>query len=103
MIGMILNQPIDSISVGVPGDRRGSQTGLEASSPELEESCSSCGARIGDHAALCPWCGRAVLKDVVLDSAGAAGRHRSGLPVRELFAPGSSALFPRQEGTSTWR
>jgi hypothetical protein len=103
MIGIILNQPVDSITVGVSGNRRGSQTGLEVPSPGPEEPCISCGARIEHHAALCPSCGRAVLKDVLFDSEGAPGRHRSGLPVRELFAPGSSTLFSIPEGTSTWQ
>jgi hypothetical protein len=103
MIGMILNQPVDSIAVGVSGDRRGSQTGLEAPSPGPEEPCASCGVRIGHHAALCPWCGRAVLRDVLFDSEGAPGGHRSGSPVRELLAPGSSTLLSTPEGTSTWQ
>jgi hypothetical protein len=36
--------------------------------PGSNASCSSCGCQIEHDVALCPWCGRVVLSDVMLSS-----------------------------------
>jgi hypothetical protein len=71
MIGMVLNQHLDSIAVGTCGDGLGGQGGVGASPRGSQGSCSSCGSRIENYAALCPWCGRVLLKDSVFESEGA--------------------------------
>jgi len=71
MVGMVLSQqPLDSMVVAIPDDRSASQDGVGVPSPGSEGSCSSCGACIEHDAALCPWCGRAALKDAIFDSEG---------------------------------
>ena len=69
MVGTIVNaQFAHSIRIGIAGDVSAGQEGLEAPSPGSEASCSSCGAHVEYDAALCPWCGRVVLKDAVFSS-----------------------------------
>ena len=104
MVGTVFDeQPVGSIMVGVSHDGSAGQEGLEVQSLASGGSCTSCGARIGHDAALCPWCGRVVLHDPVFDSDGASARHCLGPPTGALLAPGSSALLAIPEGTSTWR
>ncbi len=88
MVGTVINErPVDSIRIA--GEGPAGQKDLEELPPGSEESCSSCGARIEHEASRCPWCGRVVLKDAVLDSNGEPDSPPM-LPGRESFAPCSS-------------
>jgi hypothetical protein len=89
MVGTVVTlQPADSIGIGIAGDGSAGQRGLEAPNPGSEASCSSCGASIELAAALCPWCGRVVLKDAVAGSA-VAFSASPWHPVLGSSAPGS--------------